>query len=130
MNTKAIGELSEGVILAHLLRKGWAVSLPFGNNQRYDMIVDTGDKLLRAQCKTGRYLNGCVEFATSSKNGFTGERLSYAGQIEVFLVYSPATEAVYMFPADQAPPTFVRIRVEPARGGSKSNIRWAKDFEI
>ena len=130
MNSKSVGELSEAIILAHLMKKGWSVSLPFGNNQRYDMLVDTGENILRAQCKTGRWIGGCVEFASSSKNGFTGVRTAYTGQIDVFLIYSPKTEKVYMFPSDLAGPTFVRLRCSPARGGSKSNIRWAREYEL
>lgn len=130
MNTKAVGELSEAIILAHLMKKGWSVSLPFGNNQRYDMLIDTGERILRAQCKTGRWLNGCVEFASSSKNGFTGVRTPYTGQIDAFLVYSPKTEKVYLFPAEQAGPTFVRLRVEPNKGGATSGIKWAADYIV
>lgn len=130
MNTKAVGEISEAIILAHLMRKGWSVSLPFGDNQRYDMLVDTSDRILRAQCKTGRWINGCVEFASSSKNGFTGVRTPYVNQVDVFLIYSPKTEDIYMFPAEQAGPTFVRLRVDAARGGTKSNIRWAEQYAI
>ena len=48
-NSKAIGETTEAVILAHLVRRGDSVSLPFGNTQRYDMIVDRRDKLIKAQ---------------------------------------------------------------------------------
>lgn len=130
MNPKAVGELSEAIILAHLMRKGWAVSLPFGNNQRYDMLIDDGNSIRRAQCKTGRHTNGCIEFASSSKNGFTGKRTAYAAQVDVFLVYAPINEKIYLIPADQVTPTYTVLRVEPTHGGPTTTIRWAKDFEI
>ena len=41
-NPKAIGEMTEAVILAHLILRGDGVLLPFGNNQRYDMVIDRG----------------------------------------------------------------------------------------
>lgn len=130
MNPKAVGELSEAIILAHLMKKGWAVSLPFGNNQRYDMLVDDGERILRAQCKTGRSVRGCVEFATSSKNGFTGVRTAYAGQVDIFLVYFPKNGAVYLFPAEEATATFVNLRIDPNNGGATSKIRWASNYQI
>lgn len=130
MNSKAVGELSEAIILAHLMRKGWSVSIPFGNNQRYDMLVDTGEHILRAQCKTGRSVRGCVEFATSSKNGFTGVRTAYADQVDIFLIYFPKTDAIYMFPAEDATATFVNLRIEPNKGGATSKIRWAEKYRI
>lgn len=130
MNTKSIGEITEAVILAHLLKKGWSVSLPFGDNQRYDMIIDTGGGLLRAQCKTARWVNGCIEFAASSKNGFTGTRKPYTDQIDTFLIYSPKTQKVYMVPVNNAGTTVVRLRVEANNGGAVSYIKWASDYEI
>jgi hypothetical protein len=131
VNSKAVGELSEAIILAHLMRKGWAVSVPFGNNERYDMLIDTRPGILRAQCKTARYIHGCIEFASSSKNGFTGVRSPYAGQVDVFLIYSSYTEQVYMFPVELAGPTFVRLRVEqPKEHGGGSPVKWAEDYVI
>lgn len=39
-NSKSIGERSEAMALAHFLQLGWVVLLPFGDNQRYDLVID------------------------------------------------------------------------------------------
>ena len=54
-NTKAIGEISEAMILAEFLKAGIPVLMPFGDNQRYDMVVEAGGQFLNVQCKTARY---------------------------------------------------------------------------
>jgi PD-(D/E)XK endonuclease len=128
MNSKAIGERTEGIILAHLLKKGYSVSIPFGNNQRYDMIVDTGERLLKVQCKTGAFTNGCVSFSTSSVNGFTGQRTNYRGQIDVFLVYCSHTDKVYIVPVDAAGKSGMLLRVDINRSGMKRHINWAENY--
>ncbi len=97
-NPKAIGETTEAVILAHLIQRGDSVSLPFGNNQRYDMIVDRRGKLIKAQCKTGRLRNGVVVFKVSSYNGFTGEHRDYKGEVDVFLIWCPELNTMYEVP--------------------------------
>ncbi|HEY7181644.1 MAG TPA: group I intron-associated PD-(D/E)XK endonuclease [Blastocatellia bacterium] len=38
----------------------FAVSIPLGGGAPYDLIVDTGERLLKAQVKTGRLRNGCL----------------------------------------------------------------------
>lgn len=38
MNTKTIGEISEMMVVARLAQKGFTVSRPVGDNQRYDAI--------------------------------------------------------------------------------------------
>ncbi len=132
MNTKAIGEITEGIILAHFLKKGMSVSIPFGNNQRYDFILDENGRLLRAQCKTGkldRY--GSVRFSTRSTNGFTGQKRQYIGNADIFLVYCPQTDKVYRIPiTDLVPKDAMALRTRPTKNSQKSGINLAKDFEV
>lgn len=131
MNSKAIGERTEGIVLAHLLRLGYVVLMPFGDNQRYDLVVDKGDgRFIRGQCKTARMTNGCVTFNAASVNGFTGKRTAYAGQVDVFWVYSPGTDQVYEVPVEAVGINECRLRIEAPRGGAVSGIRWAKDFQL
>jgi len=66
---KQIGDRSTLAIMLALQSSGWAVMLPFGENTRYDLIVDYGSRLSRVQCKTGRLREGCVVFATVSTYG-------------------------------------------------------------
>jgi hypothetical protein len=91
-------------------------------------VVDEGGKLVRAQVKTGRLADGVITFKTSSVNGFTGKRTGYEGGADIFLVYCPETEGVYRVPVEGAPASSMSLRVEPARGGPKLTLRWAKDY--
>ena len=54
MNSKDVGEISEGMVLAALLRARKIVLRPFGDNQRYDLVVDEDGTFVRIQCKTAR----------------------------------------------------------------------------
>lgn len=131
MNPKSIGEISEGVVLATLLKQGKPVLLPFGNNQRYDLVVDEGGEFVRVQVKTGWWANGCVAFKTNNVNAFTGVRSTYEGQADVFMVYSPHTEQVYRVPVEECGTSEIRLRVESVRSGSGGGrIRWASDYAI
>ena len=65
VNTKAIGEVSEAAILAEFLKAGFPVLLPFGDNQRYDMVIEVSGRFLRVQCKTAFRAGGdgsCIRF--------------------------------------------------------------------
>lgn len=131
MNSKMVGERTEGIVLAHMLRLGYSVLIPFGNNQRYDLVIDKGNgALIKGQCKTARITNGCLTFNAASVNGFTGKRKTYVGQIDVFWVYSPSTDKIYEIPVDAVGINECRLRIDPPKGGATSGIRWAKDFMI
>lgn len=129
LNPKAVGEKSEGIVLAHLIRRGHIILMPFGNNQRYDLVVDLGNGVfLRGQVKTGVYRNGCVRFHPCSSSG--GKKRDYRDQIEVFWVYCPEIDKVYQVPVNDVGTGQAFLRVDPPKGGAVSGIRWAKDYEV
>lgn len=132
MNPKAVGERTEGIVLGKLMELGRVVLLPFGNNQRYDLVVDDPERgFIRGQCKTGRLRAGSVIFDSCSQNAFTLKRRSYHGQVEVFWVYCPETRKVYEVPVTEAGKREVYLRVDrPNRVVKRMRIRWAKDFEL
>lgn len=129
MNTKAVGEITEAKVIARLLELGYSVSMPFGNNQKYDLILDTGSELLRAQVKTGRLRDGCVRFNTVSVNGFTKKRTSYDNYADVFIVYCAAVEGFYFVPVEDASKGAMQLRVEPTRN-CISTVNWAEEYEL
>jgi hypothetical protein len=129
-NPKAVGERSEGIVLGELIRLGCPVSLPFGNNQRYDLIVDEQGVLVRVQVKTAHWHEGSIMFKTSSVNGFTGKHRTYEGQADVFMSYSPHTDKVYRVPVSECGPSAVSLRVDPVSINRAKGIRWAKDYEL
>jgi hypothetical protein len=129
MNPKAIGEVSEAVILAHLVKEGKTVLVPFGNNQRYDLGVEENGRLTRIQVKTGKLRRGCVVFSTSNGNPITKKKRGYKGQIDEFMVYCPQNGEIYRVPVDDVGETSVLLRVDPPK--SKNNaIRWAHTYKI
>lgn len=128
-NPVAVGEISEAIVLARLVQLGFCVSQPFGNNQRYDFVVDDGSELRRVQVKTGRLRRGYVVFATRSINPYNHTQRAYIGQADDFVVYCPETNEIYRVPVDLV--GHLRhgyLRVDEIRSGRKANVRWAHDF--
>lgn len=129
MNSKAKGERSEIIIIASLVKKGFSVSLPFGNNQRYDLILDDGENLFKIQCKTGILKRGCVIFKTCSTNGFTHKQKTYKGQIDFFMVYCPQNNKIYKIPIDICSIRTFTLRIDKPQKRIK-NIHWAHNYEF
>jgi hypothetical protein len=63
---KLIGDRTTLAVMLALIDVGLEVSVPFGENCRYDLVVDRAGDLTRVQCKTGRLRDGAVRFATAS----------------------------------------------------------------
>jgi hypothetical protein len=127
-----IGARTEATILAELVKRGYRVLLPFGENQRYDLVLDLDGSFHRVQCKTGRLRNGCVVFSAKSVQSNMRRAVirDYEGDIELFIVHCPETDALYAISIDEATRTQGTLRIDPTGNGQGKRIRWARDYEL
>jgi len=126
---KQKGINTEAIIRAELIRRDVTVLEPFGDNERYDFVVEVDDDSHRIQCKTGRWDSGCVVFQTRSTGVLTHEnvRETYDGQVDYFAVYSYKTGDVYLVPIGEVGSSSMSLRVEDPEISSP-NINWADDY--
>ena len=88
---KDVGDRTQLCVMVALRELGYAVSVPFGENTRYDLVVDDGETLQRVQCKTGRLRGGAVRFATCSTYGHHRNPGMAREATSAKLIYSPST---------------------------------------
>lgn len=120
------GNVSESVVISHYLKAGFIVSTPFGAGAPYDLVVDTGSVLFRAQVKTGRLRNGVVEFETRRTRG-RARRSGYAeNEADYFVIYCPQLNVVYAMKAQEG--VFGKLRVWPTKNNQRMFVRWAEDY--
>jgi hypothetical protein len=132
---KTIGDRTTMAVMQALHLAGYALLVPFGENVRYDLVIDDTRQLSRVQCKTGRLRDGAVRFAVCSCYGHHANpgkaRRDYLGQVDYFAVYCPETTGVYLIPiGDLQVRVRGALRVEPSRNGQRRRIRNAADYEI
>jgi PD-(D/E)XK nuclease superfamily protein len=118
-----------------LCANGFEVLVPFGENARYDLVIDDGVRLSRVQCKTGRLRGGAVRFATCSFYGHHPNPKSlsrdYLNDIDHFAVHCPETNGVYLIPiADLPLKRQGALRVDAPRNNQRRGIRPAERYEI
>jgi hypothetical protein len=131
---KDIGDRTTLAVMLALRELGYAISVPFGENTRYDLVIDDGERLLRVQCKTGRLTSGCVEFRTSSSYAHhpnpKGTQRHYRGQVDYFAVFCPQTGEIYLIPIDGLPDDRAHLRVTAPLNHQRKRIRLASDYRI
>ncbi len=98
----------------------------FGVNSRIDLIYDDAGRLVRVQCKTSRIIGGVLGFRTCSNTRNLPR--DYGGQIDVFGVYSPDLNLVYLVPAADLPMRFCSLRLAPTRNGQNKGVWWAENY--
>lgn len=130
-NSKDVGDETEAAIISKLIAAGYSVSIPFGDNDKYDLVVDDGGTLHRVQCKTAwQNKEQTIRFNTHSqttKDGSYHEN-TYQDEIDAFLVRYPTTERLYWINVGDATEQKMELRYE-ARIDHPS-INWATEYEF
>lgn len=104
MNTKQVGDVTEVRILAKLVAEGYSVSIPYGDDDPYDLLVDSETLIRKVQCKTGWVEDDVIRFKTASKTTTDGAvtMVDYGDEIDAFAVYCDDRSEFYWVPVDEA----------------------------
>src|SRR5439155_26640702 len=98
----------------------------FSAHGRVDLVFLDATGLYRVQCKTSRVIGDVLHFRTCSNTNNLPR--DYRGEIDLFGVYSPELDQVYLVPVADAPSRGCYLRLSPARNGQAKGIRWAEDY--
>ena len=128
-NSKDTGDETEARIIAELLANGYSVSIPFGDNDKYDLVLDDGTRLLRIQCKTAwSNKSDTIRFNTHTQTTKAGEyhEDTYLEEVDAFLVRYPETGQLYWIDVDDATEQKMELRFEASL--DHPSINWADDY--
>jgi hypothetical protein len=136
-NPNRIGAISEAKVLLALTEAGYLVLAPCVAVGPYDFVIDDGERFSRVQVKTGRLFRGAVCFrphrlrAAKKETGWKRRVKDYRGEVDLFGVYCPDNESVYLVPIDVVPgPAICTLRVRPAKNNQSKRVRWAKEYLV
>ena len=127
-----VGQRTEATVIARLVAAGHAVLLPWGPNQRYDIVVDWEGRFYKVQIKTARFERGAIVFATRSTriNSTRVFSRGYRGEVDLFVVYSAHTDKIYAVPPEDVGEAAGTLRVDPAANNQARGVHWAADYEL
>lgn len=134
MNTLHKGHVAELKVAQRALEKGYTVSKPL-IEARYDLIVDTGAKLVRVQIKyadgtssnsSGAVVVGLRHWAAGIKAG--KGRTYKQEEVDLLLVYVPKIDKiVYFYPDEFCDKACLMLRLEPTKNGQTKKLCFVKD---
>jgi hypothetical protein len=130
MGTAARGNAAEASVLNGLIRLGFDVYVPFGSGHPLTWRSTSPVRDFSGfKCKRAWPQKGCLVFNSHSTDHGRGER-SYIGLADLFGVYYPARDEVFLVPVESVAPFEGRLRLEPPRNNQRKRIRFAADFAI
>ena len=133
-NAKSIGNISEAKTLFEFQKYGIQVYLPWGDNERCDMIAEFNGKLNKIQVKTANEIhNGAVRcYCRSSTNHTTNKHYCrYIGQIDYFVFYNQTYDLIAIVPIEEVGNKFViNLRITPTKNNQSQRTRDFSDFSF
>jgi len=131
MESHEQGDATEAAVIANLKQRAIPVSIPFGDNQRYDVVIETPrSELLRIQIKTGWLNDGKITFhgASQHTNSAGNTYKKYEGDVEYFIIYTPEIDGFHAV-AEHEFDSRIQLRV-PDPEQADSSINWAESYEF
>ena len=135
IETKRKGNLTELECITELVRLGYVVSIPFGEDSRYDCIVDINNRLYRIQCKTSSekidddVVIG-IHFKTCRQSGNRASitsRMKYSKD-EIDFFATSYQGKCYLVPVEECSIEKL-LRITPPKNGQTKGVSFLKDYE-
>lgn len=129
LTSKQKGNLTELQCLTAFMEQGCGVSIPYGDNSKYDFIADVNGKLLKIQVKTSSLKDdSAIKFSCRTTHvnctGVKNEKYS-ADEIDFFATYWD--NQCYLIPVAECSAEKT-LRFIPPKSGQLKGINFAKDY--
>lgn len=132
MNTKRFGNVGEAKALSWFIENGIPVSVPFGDNEKYDFIIDLNNKLLKIQVKSSSQLfqERLVFNLRSVRYNSSGSHVYTSSEIDFFVLYHEYTKQLYILSPEECAGTSLMLRLPDDKQNLQSNSKFADDYLI
>lgn len=128
------GLTTELKCMEKFIEYGFIVSVPYGNNSRYDLLVDLGNgKYVRIQCKTASLNeNGSYTIYTANSVATTAQRtIKHYDNEQIDFIASIIEDRMVIVPVDLIANCKSKIfRTELPKFGAKSMCNLIENFTV
>jgi PD-(D/E)XK endonuclease len=122
------------MIAADLIRRGYKIAIPYGEDWDFDLIVCRNERLERVQCKYTKS-NGVFVSVRCSSHSLTNGKVRVtkrytAAIIDWLAVYDVTTDGCYYVPARELGEgmRMMHLRITPPRNNQRKRVRLASDY--
>jgi hypothetical protein len=122
------------MIAADLIRRGYKIAIPYGEDWDFDLIVCRNDHLERVQCKytesTGTFISVRCSSHSLTNGKVRATKRYTAATIDWLAVYDVTTDRCYYVPASELGEgrRLMHLRITPPRNNQRKRVRLARDY--
>jgi hypothetical protein len=131
--TSTKGELGEVMVMADLVKRGYKIAIPLGEDWRFDLILFRDNKLEKVQVKCTESDGEVIRVRTQYNvggNGSDNHGVKYTpNDTDWIACYDVTTDKCYYIPSSDLGQYSIALRLKEAKNKQKKNVRWAKDYK-
>ena len=129
MNTKRTGDITELQCITYLFELGFEISIPYGENSRYDFIIDNGKDLLKIQCKTCQVFESYISIPCRSiRSNRTRNRVVKYNKQEIDYFATYYNNKCYIISVEENL-NVKTLRFKEPKNNQMQNISYLADYE-
>lgn len=133
MQTKAKGDISEAKALFEFQKRNIPVLLPWGDKERYDMVIELSNHFFRVQVKTANEeKNGSIICYTRSSHDHTTHKryYKYVNQVDFFVFYNIQRDIIAIVPIkDIGEKACISLRIAPPKN-NQGDVKFFSDYSF
>ena len=114
------------------MKRGATVLTPFGENCRYDLVVERNKEFNRYQCKKARLEGDVLIFSVKSysPSNTGGTREDYHGDVDNFITHCFELSETYVVPIEEVGKKSKSLRLTPPQNNQSTGITMAEEYHI
>lgn len=129
MHTKQKGNISELIVAQKCIDNGWNVAFPFGENQKYDLIIEKSGVCKRVQVKSLMPRDGALKINCRSSNNWSVYHYSKS-DFEILAAVDLSCNEVYFIDSETMHRSQFNIRIVKSKNSQEKSINLAENFRI
>ena len=133
MQTKAKGDISEAKALFEFQKRNIPVLLPWGDKERYDMVIELSNHFFRVQVKTANEeSNGSIKCYTRSSHDHTTHKryYKYVNQVDFFVFYNIKRDIIAIVPIeDIGEKSCISLRITSPKN-NQGDVKFFSDYSF
>lgn len=118
--------------IAEFIKMGIPIYLPFGDNEKADLIAEFNGKLNKIQVKTSvSAKDGIMVFSliSSTTHRKKGVRHIYTNkEVDYFFCYNVERNKCFLFKVPDKPITNITIRYTKTKNNQTNNVKYEEDY--
>ena len=128
--TKLIGDIGVLTVIRKCIENNANVSIPYGDNCAYELIIYKDNKIYKVQVKTTEFVknNSVMIFATNKTNPYKKTKFKYTkDEIDFIFVYCIENNYMGIIEVDKCAKQ-LSLRINKTLNNQNKNIKYATDY--